>query len=159
MAAAGLSRTCNGTRTITLVQTDLEDTGQDSVNAESSAGTLILRGGNLAQERKVKWDENVIDNEGANKKKSKICCIYHRPRVFGESSDDSDSSGTDSESDHDHCHDDMKQHHCHNGQSKGKHASRLEKRPNAYERQPRYKDRSKPPDPSKQHPTDRNKND
>ncbi|CAG8622168.1 4976_t:CDS:2 [Paraglomus occultum] len=146
--AAGLPRTYNGTRTLTLVQTDLEDTGQDSANEESSrsaiAGTLILRGGNIAQDRKVKWDESVIDNEGANKKKSKICCIYHRPRAFGESSDDSDSSssGTDSESDHGHCHDD---HHCHNGQGKRKHKSRLDKRPNAYERQPRYKDRSKPP--------------
>jgi protein phosphatase 1 regulatory subunit 11 len=126
------------------------------------AGTLNLRGSNNVQNRKVKWDKNVVDNEGANKKKSKrkfihnsymticnkhqhvplhfiVCCIYHRPREFGESSDDSDSS-TDSESDHDHHHDDDKQHHSHDShQNKGKPNSRLGTRPNAYERQPQYK--------------------
>ncbi len=30
-----------------------------------------------------------------------VCCIYHRPRRFDESSDEEDSSGTDSSSDDD----------------------------------------------------------
>ncbi len=39
----------------------------------------------------VRWSQDVVDNEHMNKKKSKKCCIYHKPRVFGEWSDtDSD---------------------------------------------------------------------
>ncbi|KAI0289723.1 phosphatase inhibitor-domain-containing protein [Russula brevipes] len=62
-------------------------------------GTLRLRGGprNLPH---VAWDEDVVDNEGLGRKKSKICCIYHKPRRFDESSDE-DSSGTESGSDGD----------------------------------------------------------
>jgi len=45
----------------------------------------------------------VVDNEGCNKKKSKICCIYHKPRRFDESSDESSSeSDSDSEAGHEH---------------------------------------------------------
>jgi len=61
------------------------------------AGTLRLRGG-LRNRPRVVWDEDVVDNEGLGRKKSKICCIYHRPRRFDESSDE-DSSGTESGSD------------------------------------------------------------
>lgn len=77
------------------------------------------------------WTENTVDNEGLGRKKSKskhhplpfglpglfvdlcfadicvirggiVCCIYHKPKAFGESSDESSSSsssdGTDSSS-------------------------------------------------------------
>lgn len=54
-----------------------------------------------AQERpQVRWTEDVIDNEHMNKKKSKVCCIFHKQRVFGESSSESSSSSS-SESDSD----------------------------------------------------------
>jgi len=37
-----------------------------------------------------------VDNEGAGRKKSKICCIYHKPKAFDESSsEESDSSDED----------------------------------------------------------------
>lgn len=43
------------------------------------------------QRKKVVWTEDTVDNEHMNKKKSKCCCIYEKPRRFGESdSDDSD---------------------------------------------------------------------
>ncbi|KAH9992247.1 protein phosphatase inhibitor, partial [Russula compacta] len=62
-------------------------------------GTLHLRGGPRDRPR-VAWDEGVVDNEGLGRKKSKICCIYHRPRRFDESSSDEDSSsGTEASSD------------------------------------------------------------
>lgn len=48
----------------------------------------------------VRWTEDVIDNEHMNKKKSKVCCIFHKQRVFGESSSESSSSSS-SESDSD----------------------------------------------------------
>jgi protein phosphatase 1 regulatory subunit 11 len=84
------------------------------------AGTLCLRGGPRNGPR-VAWDEAVVDNEGLGRKKSKstylvqfimlnwridrrlfqVCCIYHRPRRFDESSDEEDeeSSETDPSSD------------------------------------------------------------
>ena len=31
---------------------------------------------------KLTWDKNVINNEFYNKKKSKICCVYHNPSEF-----------------------------------------------------------------------------
>lgn len=46
----------------------------------------------------VRWSQDVVDNEHMNKKKSKKCCIYHKPRVFGEWSD------TDSDSEERGCH-------------------------------------------------------
>jgi len=45
----------------------------------------------------VTWSEDVVDNEHMGKKKSKKCCIYHKPRTFGEWSDSEDS---DHECDH-----------------------------------------------------------
>jgi len=73
------------------------------------AGTLILHGEDT-EERHVRWTNETIDNENMGKKKSKICCIYHKPRLFDDSSSESSS---DSDSDDDN-------------------------KPNAYERQPNY---------------------
>jgi len=40
----------------------------------------------------VTWEEGTVDNEHLGKKSSKACCIFHKPRSFGESdSDESDS--------------------------------------------------------------------
>lgn len=47
------------------------------------------------QHKQVSWQEGTIDNEDMGKKSSKICCIYHKPRAFAESS----SSSSDSEAD------------------------------------------------------------
>lgn len=41
-------------------------------------------------EKKVGWTEETVDNEHMGKKKSKCCCIYKKPTVFGESSSESD---------------------------------------------------------------------
>ncbi|KAF6214346.1 hypothetical protein GE061_009086 [Apolygus lucorum] len=37
-------------------------------------------------EKQVKWTSETVDNEDLNRKKSKCCCIYEKPRNFGESS-------------------------------------------------------------------------
>ena len=52
----------------------------------------------------VTWDEATVDNEGLGRKSSKRCCIFHKPREFGESSTESedeeeDGGGSDSEGD------------------------------------------------------------
>ncbi|BGP51697.1 Type 1 phosphatases regulator ypi1 [Rhodotorula kratochvilovae] len=62
----------------------------------STAGVLRLRGRGDPG-RGVTWAGGTVDNEGLGRKKSKICCIYHKPRAFDESSDESDSSGSDSD--------------------------------------------------------------
>ncbi|KAK3304506.1 phosphatase inhibitor-domain-containing protein [Chaetomium strumarium] len=117
---------------------------------------LRLRGARAPSSRKVKWREDVIDNEGLNKKKSKVCCIYHRPRDVDESSDESsssDSSDSDSDSDgarkgHDadgtrRGHDcDGHHHHYSHGRARDSGGHQRRKRqpsPNAYEKMPRYK--------------------
>lgn len=58
--------------------------------------------------RRVVWSDETVDNEGLGRKSSKICCIYHKPKAFDESSgsessssdnDDDDSESSESESD------------------------------------------------------------
>lgn len=62
--------------------------------------TLRLRAPDTSSRPRVQWAEDVVDNEGMGKKKSKVCCIYHKPHEPGDSEDDEDSSSSDdSESD------------------------------------------------------------
>ncbi|RLV94712.1 Type 1 phosphatases regulator YPI1 [Spathaspora sp. JA1] len=51
------------------------------------------------QQHLVTWGREVIDNEFLNRKKTKICCIFHRTREFGESSSDSSTDSSSDESD------------------------------------------------------------
>ena len=41
----------------------------------------------------VQWAEGTVDNEHLNRKSSKRCCIFHKPKKFGESSSESESEG------------------------------------------------------------------
>ncbi|KAJ1919145.1 hypothetical protein H4219_002194 [Mycoemilia scoparia] len=47
----------------------------------------------------IRWAEDTVDNEHMNKKKSKICCIYRKPRAWDESDTDESSSDCDSDGD------------------------------------------------------------
>ncbi|ANQ07008.1 Protein phosphatase inhibitor [Plasmodium coatneyi] len=77
----------SSTTTTTYVQEANERTEQ---NGNQNTIVRILK---LTPQKMVRWDENTVDNENAQKKSSKVCCIYHKPKGFGESSDsDSDSS-------------------------------------------------------------------
>lgn len=76
----------------------------------------------------VRWTEDTVDNEHMNKKKTKICCIFHPQRQFDDgSSCDSCGSSSDSSSD--------------SSDGSDTEASK----PNAYEHQPHYKNQSKLP--------------
>ncbi|OBZ66120.1 Type 1 phosphatases regulator YPI1 [Grifola frondosa] len=88
----------DGSRTVTLLesQSKEEESQTDTGGESSTIGSLRLRGAHRHRQRVV-WREDVVDNETAGKKKTKICCIYHRPKRFDESSS-SDSSGSDSDS-------------------------------------------------------------
>ncbi|KAJ6142588.1 hypothetical protein N7471_002041 [Penicillium samsonianum] len=109
--------------------------------------------------RRIRWSEDVVDNEGMGKKSSKVCCIYHKARPVGESSSEessSSSSESDSESEddrrtarvnrarHTHSHGGREQHASHPGEgccpedhgSKPK-RNRRKPSPNAYEKMPK----------------------
>ena len=94
---------------------------------ETSASPILhLRPSKRKLKKKplVRWTEDTVDNEHMNKKKTKICCIFHPQRQFDDgsscescSSSDSSSDGSDTE----------------------------DSKPNAYEHQPHYKNQSKVP--------------
>ncbi|KAJ5691471.1 Type 1 phosphatases regulator ypi1 [Penicillium malachiteum] len=70
-------------------------------------GTLRLRGEETPAStdeppaRRIRWSEDVVDNEGMGKKSSKVCCIYHKARPVGESSSEESSSDSSDDSDSD----------------------------------------------------------
>ena len=71
------------------------------VVADEGPPTLKLRLKKKSEVRKqVSWTEETVDNEHMGKKKSKSCCIYVKPKKFGES--DTESEDEDN-SDCDHC--------------------------------------------------------
>mmetsp|Transcript_27619 Transcript_27619/g.61681 ORF Transcript_27619/g.61681 Transcript_27619/m.61681 type:complete len:100 (+) Transcript_27619:368-667(+) len=78
----------------TLTTTETETSGRQGlvlklkVKPKPSAQSAVEQQGG---QQGVTWDEGVVDNEFMNKKSSKQCCIFHKPRQFGESdSDESD---------------------------------------------------------------------
>lgn len=98
-----------------------------TVTEPETSPILRLRPSKRKQRKKplVRWTDDTVDNEHMNKKKTKICCIFHPQREFDDgsscescdSSSDSSSDGSDNES----------------------------SKPNAYEHQPHYKNQSKVP--------------
>ena len=53
-------------------------------------------------DKKVQWQEGVVDNEFMGKKSSKCCCIYEKPHKFGESDTESDDDADDDDCCHEH---------------------------------------------------------
>ncbi|KAL0574593.1 Type 1 phosphatases regulator ypi1 [Marasmius crinis-equi] len=107
----GTSAPSDGSRTITLTGAqpqEGDDSGEGS-SSEPAVGTLKLRGATRKTRQRVVWSDDVVDNEGCGRKSSKICCIYHKPKAFDESSSEEDS---DSDSDDSSC----GGHHDHNRQ-------------------------------------------
>ncbi|KAI9892264.1 MAG: hypothetical protein M1814_001723 [Vezdaea aestivalis] len=77
------------------VQTGLLQPGTET----RTLPTLRLRGAAQEPDRRIRWAEDVVDNEGMGRKKSKVCCIYHKPREVGESSSEESSSSSSEDSD------------------------------------------------------------
>jgi protein phosphatase 1 regulatory subunit 11 len=126
-ARPSASAPSDGSRTITIRDSQPREEGTGSSSGEDSGvGMLRLRGAPRTRDRnrpRVVWREDVVDNEHAGKKSSKslyiciplfmyvtdlahvpVCCIYHKPKRFDESSSEESSSDSDSDSDcgHDH---------------------------------------------------------
>ncbi|XP_013403952.1 E3 ubiquitin-protein ligase PPP1R11 [Lingula anatina] len=78
-------------QTVAVTQT-VTDTGAKSPS-------LVLKLKKPKNDKKVKWTTGTVDNEHMGKKKSKCCCIYEKPKIFGEDS----SSDSDSDGECDHC--------------------------------------------------------
>ncbi|KAM5262723.1 E3 ubiquitin-protein ligase PPP1R11-like [Ctenodactylus gundi] len=62
-------------------------------------------------EKKMEWTSDTVDNEHMGCRSSKCCCIYEKPRAFGESSTESDEE-VEEGCGHTHCvRDHRKEHH------------------------------------------------
>ncbi|TFK99356.1 phosphatase inhibitor-domain-containing protein [Pterulicium gracile] len=150
----GTSAPGDGSRTITIHDSqpgEDDGSGEGGGSGDHNGGVLRLRGGPKKKSpRRVVWDDDVVDNEGCGRKSSKICCIYHKPKRFDESSDE-DSTDTDSDSDCGHAH-----HHHEQGESSSGGGAQAERsggssttveqpqyEPNAYEQAPSYKKKGK----------------
>jgi hypothetical protein len=72
----------------TTTQTTVETSSSSETQQVGPTLRLVLRKPKKA--KKVAWTETTVDNEHMNKRKSKCCCIYKKPHVFGESSSESD---------------------------------------------------------------------
>lgn len=99
-------------RTLTITPTPTPEAGPSNPDPSNGGGppnvrVLRLRGG-PNRRQKVVWSEETVDNEGMGKKRSKspfrlhlrpdmtdesdlVCCIYHRPKAYDESSSESSS--------------------------------------------------------------------
>ncbi|SCU98102.1 LAMI_0F13036g1_1 [Lachancea mirantina] len=78
------------TLTVSEIPSVLQLRGLESPDPEATSG----RGSNTRRQagNRVRWEEGVVDNEHLNKKKTKICCIFHPQQEF------------DAEGDHEDCH-------------------------------------------------------
>ncbi|CAG8959759.1 hypothetical protein HYFRA_00001666 [Hymenoscyphus fraxineus] len=115
--------------------------GSEAVRTEGTQGQRREGGG-----PRISWAEDVVDNEGLGRKKSKVCCIYHAPRGIDESSDESSSGSSSDESENDDGSArpsrrdaaEGKGRDCGHDHGKGKGKGKERKRsPNAYEKMPR----------------------
>ncbi|TVY42370.1 Type 1 phosphatases regulator, partial [Lachnellula subtilissima] len=96
----------SGTTAQTQVQIPASTSTSDAPQIPStttSAPVLHLRGATREEEAsmgtrtrrpRIQWAEDVVDNEGLGRKKSKVCCIYHAPKAIDESSDESSSDSS-----------------------------------------------------------------
>lgn len=75
-----------GVRSETLCKTEEAD--------KDDTATLKLKL-KKKENKKIQWTEDTVDNEGLGKKKSKICCVYKKPRPHLDCSS--------SEDEEDHC--------------------------------------------------------
>jgi len=81
-----VSAPSEGSRTLTLtsgVTRDLEN--EDESEGPRTVGTLKLRGAHSKKKKgkaKVAWDEDVVDNEGCGKKKSKSSSCSTSPLLY-----------------------------------------------------------------------------
>ncbi|GCB78242.1 hypothetical protein scyTo_0019380 [Scyliorhinus torazame] len=62
--------------------------GNPPADTENRSITIRLR--KRKTNKKVEWTSDTVDNEHLGRRSSKCCCIYEKPRAFGESSSESE---------------------------------------------------------------------
>ncbi|XP_062904210.1 E3 ubiquitin-protein ligase PPP1R11 [Mobula hypostoma] len=62
--------------------------GSQPADTENRSITIRLR--KRKTNKKVEWSSDTVDNEHLGRRSSKCCCIYEKPRAFGESSSESE---------------------------------------------------------------------
>ena len=77
----------DGSRTITILDSNPreDNLGGRHSSGASPAGSLRLRGGPRRTRQRVAWNEDVVDNEGAGKKKSKSLFVISRRATYSTS--------------------------------------------------------------------------
>ncbi|KAK6327936.1 E3 ubiquitin-protein ligase PPP1R11 [Coregonus clupeaformis] len=54
-------------------------------------------------DKKVEWSSDTVDNEHLGRRSSKCCCVYEKPKQFGESSSESEGDDGDEGCGSAHC--------------------------------------------------------
>ncbi|GAB1607834.1 E3 ubiquitin-protein ligase PPP1R11-like [Argonauta hians] len=72
-------------QSVTVTQSEVN--GSETLQRSSTLHVQLTK---RKTERKVQWSEQTVDNEHLNKKKSKCCCVYEKPREFAVSSSESE---------------------------------------------------------------------
>lgn len=83
-----------GTSSETITET-VQTSTPPPPQQEGRSLTIKLR--KRKTEKKVEWSSDTVDNEHLGRRSSKCCCIYEKPRQFGESSSESEGEGEDDE--------------------------------------------------------------
>ncbi|CUS49623.1 LAQU0S24e00562g1_1 [Lachancea quebecensis] len=150
------SKTCAvDSSTTSIVQEPvpvLQLRGSPHDQREGAGHTLATSGGK--EKREVRWKEDVVDNEHMNKKKSKVCCIFHPQQDFEDMGEEecghcdhsdplspspsSSSSSSSSESESEKALDRESRHNARKERRKRKLEQKRSSSPNAYEIQPDY---------------------
>lgn len=61
------------------------------VTTTTAEATVRLTLKNPRKANRVNWAQNTVDNENLNRKKSKCCCVYEKPRNWNESSSEDEN--------------------------------------------------------------------
>ncbi|KAI1287630.1 E3 ubiquitin-protein ligase PPP1R11 [Halotydeus destructor] len=80
----------------TLVDSSRTEVEENVQGRRSPVASVTLKLRKPKPDKKVQWTEATVDNEHLNRKKSKCCCVYVKPKLMGESS-------TESEDECEHC--------------------------------------------------------
>lgn len=72
-----------------------QSTATTTETTTSATPTLRIKLVKPSPSRRVQWATNTVDNEFLNKKKSKCCCVYEKPRNWNESSSEDENEDKD----------------------------------------------------------------
>uniref|UniRef100_T1KW21 E3 ubiquitin-protein ligase PPP1R11 n=1 Tax=Tetranychus urticae TaxID=32264 RepID=T1KW21_TETUR len=74
----------------TLIQEIAPTPSTSREGGDDQAPLVQLKLAKPKKRKKVTWGSETVDNELLGKKSSKCCCIWDKPKEFGESSDEED---------------------------------------------------------------------